>query len=57
MDLFPCDQVLNNMTAAVKELTRKNLVQWIVFTGLGRADIDINRREAAIGRHIVQPDL
>ncbi len=48
-------QILNDVAAAVFELPGINLIQRIFLTGLGGADIDIHRGDAAIRRHTVEP--
>jgi len=41
---------------AVIELAGKDAVEGIPFGHLGRPDVAVDRRDAAVGRHVVEPD-
>ena len=45
------------MPAAVAIFAGKHLIRRVVFLQFRRAEIKIHRRDAGVGRHVIQPDL
>ena len=51
------DQVLDDVAAAVLELSGVDLVQRVLFGGLGDADVAVHRGQTGVAGHAVEPDL
>ena len=50
-------QIMYHVPAAVVELSGMHHVQRIVFGGLGGTQVAVDRRNPAVGRHVVDPDF
>jgi len=55
VNLLPVDQVLDDMAAAVAELTGMDLVQGVVLAGLGGPEIEIDRGDPPVSGYLVDP--